>query len=201
MWVQGWLRPQCGGWRGRGPQDPALGVRLAWSRSSALWGLEVSVPPSMPAAMGGRERRGHLPPQLPLASAARNWAPGQDGNCGPGNGTALASAGGWRVVKAGDGRCSRDGAHSSFIHQAPNSAGNRSGPLPPHPCTTGHCTLCQVPGRGCRAEHGATRFTSDAGQGSRLAPARCRLGALRESRGSPDLPKVAGTSIQRAPAC
>lgn len=67
------------------------------------------------------------------------------------------------------------------------------------------------PGRGGRAEHGATCFTDEAGlglppaswalRGSRPAPACCRLGALRESRGSPDLPKVAGTSIQRAPAC
>lgn len=67
------------------------------------------------------------------------------------------------------------------------------------------------PGQGGRAEHGATCFTDEAGlglppanwalRGSRLAPACCRLGALRESRGSPDLPKVAGTSIQRAPAC
>lgn len=37
-------------------------------------------------------------------------------------------------------------------------------------------------------------------RGSRPAPARRRLGALRESRGSPDLPKVAGTSIRRAGA-
>lgn len=67
------------------------------------------------------------------------------------------------------------------------------------------------PGRGGRAEHGATCFTDEVGlglppanwalRGSRPAPACCRLGALRESRGSPDLPKVAGTSIQRAPAC
>lgn len=37
-------------------------------------------------------------------------------------------------------------------------------------------------------------------RGSRPTPARRRLGALRESRGSPDLPKVAGTSIRRARA-
>ena len=113
---------------------PQLVVPARLGGALARWGAwRGLLPSSVPTAAGGRERRGHLPPQLSLASAARSRAPGQDGNCGPGEGTALASVGGRRVAKAGDSRCSRDRACSSFIHQAPNGVGNRSGPLPPPP--------------------------------------------------------------------
>lgn len=104
--AQDWPRPQCGGQCDRGLVPmPQLAVPTLIGGVGAHQGLAgVCSPP--PAATGRREHRGHLPPQLSLASTARNRAPGQDGNCGPEEGTALASAGGRRVARAGDSRCS-----------------------------------------------------------------------------------------------
>lgn len=104
------------------------------------------------------------------------------------------------------------GARSSFIHRVPNGARNRSGPLSP-PAAQDVAPRARSPAGTARAAGAAELSTAQlasvvtrgqgwqrALRGSRPTPARRRLGALRESRGSPDLPKVAGTSIRRARA-
>lgn len=104
------------------------------------------------------------------------------------------------------------GARSSFIHRVPNGARNRSGSLSP-PAAQDVAPCARSPAGTARATAAAELSTAQlasvvtrgrgwqrALRGSRPTPARRRLGALRESRGSPDLPKVAGTSIRRARA-
>lgn len=122
----------------------------------------------------------------------------------PARGTAGGEGGGRQVLVRG--------ARSSFIHRVPNGARNRSGPLSPPaaqdvaPCARSPAGTAHAAGAaGLSTAQLASVVTWGRGwqralRGSRPAPARRRLGALRESRGSPDLPKVAGTSIRRARA-
>lgn len=98
------------------------------------------------------------------------------------------------------------GARSSFIHRVPNGARNRSGPLSPPaaqdvaPCARSPTGTAELSTAQLASVVTRGRGWQRALRGSRPTPARRRLGALRESRGSPDLPKVAGTSIRRARA-
>lgn len=167
--------------------------------------------PSFPRPRAGGSTVGICRPSCPLPAQHEAGHPARMATAAPGRARRLparGAAGG----KGGGQQVLVRGARSSFIHRVPNGARNRSGPLSP-PAAQDVAPRARSPAgtadaaaaAGLSRAQLASAVTRGRGwqralRGSRPAPARRRLGALRESRGSPDLPKVAGTSIRRARA-
>lgn len=108
-------------------RDPSPSCRCQ-PGTGARWRLS----PPFPRAHGrrrGQESRWHLPPQLSLASAARSRAPGQDGNCGPGEGTALASVGGTAGGEGGGRQVLARRTAFIFYSSGGQRHGRQPGPL------------------------------------------------------------------------